>query len=75
MLSASKETVKNILGQIPFTAELYWLIRQRGKPIQSHFSLKNLNENLPQIVEQALALRKQTETGKRILIFATLHYW
>ena len=75
MLSSSKETVKTILGQIPFTAELYWLIRQRGKPIQSHFSLKSLNENLPQIVEQALALKKQAETGKRILIFATLHYW
>ncbi|MCE5209273.1 MAG: hypothetical protein LLG42_13300 [Chloroflexi bacterium] len=75
MLSASKETVKNILGQIPFTAEVYWLLRQRGKPIQSRFSLKNLNENLPEIVSQATEIRKTAKTGKKILIFATLHYW
>jgi hypothetical protein len=75
MLSASKETVKNILGQIPFTAELYWLIRQRGKPIQSRFSLKNLHENLPEIARQAAAVKQTNTNSKKILIFATLHYW
>ncbi len=75
MLSASKETVKNILGQIPFTAELYWLVRQRGKPLQSRFSLKNLHENLPEILQQAQEQRQKAAPGKKILVFATLHYW
>ncbi len=32
MAVPGKEAIKNILGQIPFTAELYWLVRQRGRP-------------------------------------------
>jgi hypothetical protein len=83
MLSASKETVKNILGQIPFTAELYWLVRHRGKPIHTRFSLKSLNENLPEIVQAAQEIRSLSESGdylsgvgqKNVLVFATLHYW
>jgi len=72
----SKQTVKNILGQIPFTAELYWLVRQRGSPIASRFSLKRLQAALPELVSQGTMLRQQTDhKGKNIFIFATLHYW
>ena len=42
MRVSGKETIKNILGQIPFTAELYWLVRQRGGPLHSRFSLRGL---------------------------------
>jgi hypothetical protein len=70
-----KDGLKNILGQIPFTAELYWLVRQKGRPIQSRFSLKHLQEEMPQIVEQTAALRGDKNTGRKIFIFATLHYW
>jgi hypothetical protein len=31
MKVAGKEVVKQLLGEVPFTAELYWLLRQRGK--------------------------------------------
>ena len=75
MLSASKETVKNILGQIPFTAELYWLVRHRGRPIHSRFSLKSLNDSLPEIVKQVQELRQDAPPGRKVFIFATLHYW
>lgn len=75
MLSARRETIKNILGQIPFSAELYWLIRQRGKPIRSRFTLRNLNDRLPEITKQATALRRNTRPGKKVFVFATLHYW
>ena len=50
MAALGKEAIKNILGQIPFTAELYWLVRQRGKPIASRFSLKKLQMALPDLV-------------------------
>ena len=75
MSASRKETIKNIIGQIPFSAELYWLIRQRGKPIQSRFSLKNLNEKLPEIKQQVSVLREKAEPGKKVLVFASLHYW
>jgi hypothetical protein len=75
MAPLGKQSVKNILGSIPFTAELYWLVRQKGKPIESRFSLKHLQANLPEIAAQAAELKKTARPGKRILIFATLHYW
>jgi len=73
--AAGKDVVKEILGQIPFTVELYWLIRQRGKAINSHFSLRHLQDALPDMVQDALELRKTAPAGKKIFIFATLHYW
>jgi hypothetical protein len=75
MALTSKEGIKNLLGQIPFTAELYWLMRQGGGPIKSRFSLKHLQEQLPGLVTQAQFLRQKTKPGKNIFIFATLHYW
>jgi hypothetical protein len=75
MAVTSKDAIKNLLGQVPFTAELYWLFRQRGKPIQSRFSLKHLQMAMPELVTQASELRKNAPPGKNIFIFATLHYW
>jgi hypothetical protein len=73
--AAGKDVVKEILGQIPFTVELYWLLRQRGKAINSHFSLRHLQESLPQMVKEVEDLRTTAPVGKKIFIFATLHYW
>ena len=73
--AAGKEVVKNLLGQIPFTAELYWLLRQNGRPIQTRFSLKHLQAELPEMAAQAAELRRQAAPGKKVFVFATLHYW
>ncbi len=75
MTSPGKDAVKQILGQIPFTAELYWLVRQRGGPIKTRFSLKHLHEALPGMTADALRLRQPPEGGKKIFLFATLHFW
>jgi len=72
----AKNLVKNIIGQVPFTAELYWLIRQRGKTLNSRFSLSKLDDNLSDLVAQVEALKtRKPQLGKKIFIFATLHYW
>jgi hypothetical protein len=71
----NKDTLKDILGRIPYTAELYWQLFQQGKPIQSRFSLKRLNAALPEMVTQVLEQRKAAPTGKKIFLFASLHYW
>lgn len=75
MTLSRKESIKNLLGQIPFTAELYWLVRQRGKPIKSRFSLKYLQEAMPELKTQAELLRQSARPGRNVFIFATLHYW
>ncbi|MEN4043146.1 MAG: hypothetical protein ROW52_04835 [Anaerolineaceae bacterium] len=72
---SGKDNIKNLLGQIPFTAELYWLLRQKGKPLQSRFSLKHLQAAMPELVPQAAQLRQQSQPGRKIVVFATLHYW
>jgi len=73
--ASGKETIKRILGQIPFTAELYWLVRQRGNPIQTRFSLKKLQSALPELIAEVNALRPTKPNGKKVFFFASLHYW
>jgi hypothetical protein len=67
--------VKNLLGEIPYTVELYWLLRQKDKTLNSRFSLKNFSTHL---LENLLAVRESEmrgTTGKNVMIFASLHYW
>ncbi len=76
-----KEILKRFLGEIPFTAELYWLVRQNGQPIQTRFSLKRLQTELPGLKQQAEKLRAEAlaqnpeSEHPKIFLFATLHYW
>lgn len=77
---SAKNIIKTVLGQVPFTAELYWLMRHNGKNLNSRFSLKNLKGFLPELVEQAAAMKEEiegdsSETSKKIFIFSSLHYW
>lgn len=74
MSIVGKETIKKFFGNVPYTAELYWLLRQQGKPI-NRFSLTNLEKNLPDLIAQATELKKNAPKGKKVFIFATLHYW
>ncbi|MDD5368459.1 MAG: hypothetical protein PHQ40_05195 [Anaerolineaceae bacterium] len=74
MSISGKEALKEILGEIPLTAEFYWLVRQRGRAF-SRFSLKHLQANLPQIRDQAAQFAQSASVGKKVFIFATLHYW
>jgi len=81
MKVAGKEVVKQLLGEVPFTAELYWLLRQRGKPLPTRFSLKRLQNEFPEMLQQAEEMKKAglaTATGsgvRKVFVFATLHYW
>ncbi len=75
MKAAGKEVVKQLLGEVPFTAELYWLLRQRNKPLRTRFSLRHLQAELPEMIRQASELRKSAPVGRKVFIFATLHYW
>jgi hypothetical protein len=72
---STKTTAKRILGELPFTAETYWYLRQAGKPIHTGYSLKKLQDGLPDWTAQATRVAREAPRGKKILIFGTLHYW
>ena len=75
MPTNSKEIIKEVLGQIPFSAELYWLMRQRNKPFNSHFSLKSLEAEIPGLLADVKKYQSKAPEGKRVFIFTSLHYW
>jgi len=75
-VSNAKNLIKSVLGQVPFTAELYWLVRHSSKTLSSRFSLKKLDNHLPEIVTQVKQSRSTAAcSDKKLFIFATLHYW
>lgn len=70
-----KGAAKRLLGEIPLTAELYWHLREAGRPPRTGFSLEELKKRLPELVSQAKNASAGAPMGKRVLIFGSLHYW
>ncbi len=66
-------TIKDLLGKIPYTAEIYAALRP-GRP-QTRYNLSQLEQALPAALDQVRPFAQNTPKGKRIVIFATLHYW
>jgi hypothetical protein len=75
MAELHKETLKKVLGEIPFTAELYWLLRQRSKPLQTQYTLHDLPNFFPELCNQAKACREKAKAGKNVFLFGSTHYW
>jgi hypothetical protein len=73
----SKESAKNILGGIPLTAEIYWLLRQGGEPPVGGYHLERVKQHLPIWIAQAQAQAalSKPQTPKKVLIFSMLSYW
>ncbi len=65
--------LKNLLGEIPFTVDLYDSIR-RGRP-NTRYNLEQLAKHLPAAIQQARPFIAKANKGKKLLLFATLHYW
>jgi hypothetical protein len=71
----NKTLLRNFLGDVPFTAELDWMIRGKDRARNDHFSLHRLQKSLPKDVKIAERFATNAKPGKNILFFATLHYW
>jgi hypothetical protein len=78
-MPSRKRIVKKILGDLPLTAEIYWLLIQRGRPVTRNFSLRRTQRRLPDWCAQAKKAlsedRSAAGSPKRVLIFCTLRYW
>lgn len=82
MSLVSKRALKQMLGELPFTAEIYWQLRQQGKPLNKSFSLSHIERLIPEWRAQSGASRQRFAQGKarlsspqRVMLFSTLRYW
>ena len=77
-----KNTLKSILGNIPYSADLYDSLRtlalgasaREGRP-HTRYNLSQLEKHLPVAVEQARPFIQNAKPRSKLLLFATLHYW
>jgi hypothetical protein len=73
--------LKEILGVLPYTAELYWQLRQPGKPVTPRFDLHRLKKHLPEWRASAIEAAQRggggwdTPPRRQVLMFATQRYW
>jgi hypothetical protein len=71
----NKADLKKILGEIPLSAELFWYLRQTGKPPTGGYSLKKLQRALPRWVSELERSRRMADSSHKVLIFGMLRYW
>lgn len=71
----NKNSLRNFLGELPLAAELDYTLRQKNRARKDHFNLSRLQKELPYGVAQAKPYIEKAGNGKKILFFATLHYW
>lgn len=75
MTDSRKDRIKQILGDIPLTAEVFWLVHRSDNPANVRYSLRHVKEVLPETIEAAQTARKHAQPGKKIFLFASMHYW
>jgi len=73
----NKTSIRNFLGKLPLAAELDYLLRHAGRnrARKEHYNLSRLEKSLPRAVDQVKPFAQKAAAGKKILFFATLHYW
>ncbi len=69
-----KSTIKRTLGTLPYTAELYWWLRQSHRPPVGGYALERLRDSLPDWVAQARRFQRPAG-GKRLTVVTMLPYW
>ena len=70
-----KPDIKSILGEIPLTAELYWYLRQAGKPPVGGYSLKRLKKAIPDWISISNSVKIQAKRRRKVFVFSMLRYW
>lgn len=68
-------SLRTLLADLPFTAEIDWILRSKNRPRKDHYNLTRLQQSLPAAVEVVKPFAAKAPKGKKVLFFATLHYW
>ncbi len=67
--------VKEVLGELPMTAEMYWFLRHRDGKAFNRFNLDALKANLPEMLAQVAPYSAAAQPGKKLFFFASMHIW
>ncbi len=68
-------SIKQLLGDLPYTAELYWQFRQKDSPTTVGMNLTRLRDALPGWIRTAENSPYRSQPGKKVLVFGMIHYW
>ena len=71
----NKTSLRNFLGELPLAAELDYALRHKNRARKDHYDLSRLSKSLPHAVAKVKPFAQKATAGKKILFFATLHYW
>jgi len=72
---AQINSFREFLGSLPLTAEIDWMLRSKHLPRKDHYNLTRLMQSLPEAVKVVKPFAEKAPKGKKVLFFATLHYW
>ena len=67
--------LREFLGDLPLTAEIDWMLRSKKRPRKDHYNLTRLQTSLPAAMDAVRPFAQSAKPGKKVLFFATLHYW
>ena len=70
-----KSLIKNLVGELPFSADIYWLLRHRGRTFNSRFDMEALATCLPEVMAQVKPYIESAPNGKKVFFFASWHFW
>ena len=70
-----KSAIKNLIGEMPFSADIYWALRNRGHKFQSRFDMDALAARLPELMAQVKPFSETAARGKQVFFFASWHFW
>ncbi|MBL8092091.1 MAG: hypothetical protein JNJ43_17270 [Anaerolineales bacterium] len=66
---------KKLLRDLPFVADVDWMIRSKNQTRRDHYNLTRLQTSLPNAVEITKKYLRKNDKAKKVLFFSTLHYW
>ena len=70
-----KSLIKNLIGEMPFSADIYWLLRNRSNKFQSRFDMDALAKRLPELMAEVKPFSESAPRGKKVFFFASWHFW
>jgi hypothetical protein len=71
----TRALIKNMMGELPFAADIYWLLRHRDRTFHSRFDMEALAARLPEVISQVKPFIESASPGKKVFFFASWHFW
>jgi hypothetical protein len=71
----SRAFIKDMMGELPFGADIYWLLRDRRRKFHSRFDMDALAARLPEVMAQVKPFIESASRGKKVFFFASWHFW